>query len=168
MANKKILNYIILLSMIVLMDTNLLFKGLIILLFGIGVYYQNKKNEIRVNLHILNIIIAMLILIFIQTAETLPENKFMALGVFGFSVGNIIIDYLNYQKTISKSTKKNVYLIWIYTSLISAQAIGVYGYLGYKCFFQEESYIGILKVLFIGILYNWSQVNILKKGEVIA
>ncbi|MGB6128074.1 MAG: hypothetical protein WBG30_04935 [Psychrilyobacter sp.] len=93
------------------------------------------------------------------------KEVFLVIGIIGFLSKKYFVKILKVKDKLTEASKKNSYQIWGYTIVMSMESIGIYGFLGYNYFLYNESAIGLLKVLFLGVLYNYSQSDFVIKDN---
>lgn len=153
-----------------------------ILLYVLLIFFitttNNKLNFVLLSLLILSLmidkipklyyILSFLFLILVIKIFNLYENSkeiFLIIGIVGFLLKKYFVKILKVKNKLTEASKRNSYHIWSYSVVISIESIGIYGFLGYNYFLYNESTIGLLKVLVLGVLYNYSQSNFLIKDN---
>lgn len=157
-AFKRILLYLLLISFITKTNSKLFCILLPLLILSLTIDRISKKYYI-----LLLGVLALIMQIFNLYKNS--KEVFLVIGIIGFLSKKYFVKILKVKDKLTDGSKKNSYQIWGYTIVMSMESIGIYGFLGYNYFLYNESAIGLLKVLFLGVLYNYSQSDFVIKDN---
>jgi len=149
---KSLFFYTLLIFFIMTTNKNLAFTLLLLLILSalvdrvFSIYY---------------LLFLVIIISFIRIFNLYENSKeiFLIIGIVGLLLKKHFIKILEIKNSLTEATTKNSYQIWGYFISLSLESIGIYGFLGYSYFLYDESSIGLLKILFLGVLYNYLQSN---------
>lgn len=155
---KKILLYLLLFFFITIVNIKLTTLLGLLLILSIMVDKISK-------LYYIPIVVSLLLIILVFNLYDNSTEFFLVMGVGGFLLKKYFIKVLKVKDKLTEASKKNTYKIWSYTIVMSMESIGIYGFLGYNYFLYTQSTLGLLKVLILAVLYNYSQSSFVIKDN---